>query len=129
VAPMVAVGAGVALALPALTKSVVGSVALGDIGKASGAFSTMRQLGGAFGVAVPAAVFAAAGSYGSAAAFSDGFTAAIAVTAVLGLAGTMAGLALPPRLAGRQAVDRGDLGVGQREAHQVEVGGDPLRSL
>jgi EmrB/QacA subfamily drug resistance transporter len=129
VAPMVAVGAGVALALPALTKSVVGSVALVDIGKASGAFSTMRQLGGAFGVAIPAAVFAAAGSYASPAAFSDGFTAAIAVTAVLGLAGTATGLALPPRLADGQAVDRGDLGVGQREVRQVEVGGDPLRSL
>ena len=55
----------------------------------------MRQLGGAFGVAILAAVFAAAGSYGSPAAFSDGFTAAIAVTAVLGLAGVLAALALP----------------------------------
>jgi EmrB/QacA subfamily drug resistance transporter len=129
VVPMVVVGAGFSLALPALTKSVVGSVATGDIGKASGAFSTMRQLGGAFGVAIPAAVFAAAGSFLSAAAFSDGFTAAIAVTAALALAGTAVSVALPPRLAARQAVDGGHLGLGQREAHQVEVGGDPLRSL
>jgi EmrB/QacA subfamily drug resistance transporter len=129
VVPMVVVGLGFSLALPALTKSVVGSVATGDIGKASGAFSTMRQLGGAFGVAIPAAVFAAAGSFLSAAAFSDGFTAAIAVTAALALAGTAVSVALPPRLAARQPVDGGHLGVGQREAHQVEVGGDPLRSL
>ena len=129
VVPMVVVGAGFSLALPALTKSVVGSVATGDIGKASGAFSTMRQLGGAFGVAIPAAVFAAAGSFLSAAAFSDGFTAAIAVTAALALAGTAVSVALPPRLAVRQAVDGGHLGLGQHEAHQVEVGGDPLRSL
>ena len=129
VVPMVVVGAGFSLALPALTKSVVGSVATGDIGKASGAFSTMRQLGGAFGVAIPAAVFAAAGSFLSAAAFSDGFTAAIAVTAGLALAGTAVSVALPPRLAARQAVDGGHLGLGQHEAHQVEVGGDPLRSL
>ena len=129
VVPMVVVGAGFSLALPALTKSVVGSVATGDIGKASGAFSTMRQLGGAFGVAIPAAVFAAAGSFLSAAAFSAGFTAAIAVTAGLALAGTAVSVALPPRLAARQAVDGGHLGLGQHEAHQVEVGGDPLRSL
>ena len=52
---------GSALAIPAVTKAVVGSVPRGDIGKASGGFSTMRQLGGAFGVAILAAVFAAAG--------------------------------------------------------------------
>jgi hypothetical protein len=52
---------------------VVSSVAPRDIGKASGTFSTMRQLGGVFGVAV----FAAAGSYASPRAFSDGFVAAL----------------------------------------------------
>ena len=56
VAPLFISGAGLGLAIPAVTKAVVGSVPLGDIGKASGAFSTMRQLGGAFGVAeVPGA--------------------------------------------------------------------------
>jgi MFS family permease len=131
--PMVVVGLGFSLASPALTKSVVGSVALGDIGQASGAFTTMRQLGGAFGVAIPAAVFAVAGSYASPASFGHGFTAAIAVTAVLALAATAASLALPRAGSGRlpdgQPVDAGHLGVGQREAQQVEVGGDPLRSL
>jgi hypothetical protein len=66
-------GIGFALALPAVTRAVVGSVPPADVGKASGAFSTMRQLGGAFGVAIPAAVFAAAGGYASAAAFSRGY--------------------------------------------------------
>ena len=61
-APMIISGAGFAMALPAVTKAVVGSVPPADIGKASGTFSTMRQLGGAFGVAILAAVFAAAGS-------------------------------------------------------------------
>jgi EmrB/QacA subfamily drug resistance transporter len=127
--PMVVVGLGFSLALPALTKSVVGSVALGDIGKASGAFSTLRQLGGAFGVAIPAAVFSVAGGYASPASFSHGFTAAIAVTAALALAGTAASLVMPGRLAAGQPVDAGHLGVGQGEAQQVEVGRDPLRSL
>jgi YCII-related domain len=44
------------MALPAVTKAVVGGVAMAGIGKASGACSTMRQLGGAFGVAILVAV-------------------------------------------------------------------------
>jgi EmrB/QacA subfamily drug resistance transporter len=97
VAPMTVIGVGFSIALPALTKAVVGSVAMGDIGKASGAFSTMRQLGGAFGVAILVAVFAGAGSYGSAQAFSDGFVPAIGVAAALALLGAVAGWLLPGR--------------------------------
>ena len=76
---------------------MVGSVPPGDIGKASGAFTTMRQLGGAFGVAILAAVFGLAGGYSSAASFSDGFSPAAAVAGGLALAGALAGLALPGR--------------------------------
>jgi EmrB/QacA subfamily drug resistance transporter len=96
-APMIISGAGFAMALPAVTKAVVGSVPPGDIGKASGAFSTMRQLGGAFGIAILAAVFAAAGSYASPAAFSDGFVPATSTAAGLALAGALGALALPGR--------------------------------
>ena len=96
-APMVISGTGLALALPAVTKAVVGSVPRADIGKASGSFSTMRQLGGAFGIAILAAVFGAAGGYTSAAAFSDGFASAMAAATGLALAGALAGLALPGR--------------------------------
>jgi EmrB/QacA subfamily drug resistance transporter len=95
--PMVVSGAGLALAIPAVTKSVIGSVAPGDIGKASGSFSTMRQLGGAFGVAILAAVFAAIGGYTSPAAFSQGFRPAMGAAATLALAGAIAGLMLPGR--------------------------------
>jgi len=97
IAPMVISGLGIALAVPAATKSVIGSAAPGDIGRASGAFSTMRQLGGAFGVAALVAVFGTAGSYSSAGAFSNGFAAAIAVAAGLAVAGTVASLVLPGR--------------------------------
>ena len=97
IAPMVISGCGFAIAIPAVTKAVVSSVEQGDIGKASGAFSTMRQLGGAFGVAILVAVFAAAGSYASGHAFSHGFAPAIGVSAGLSLAGAVAGLALPRR--------------------------------
>lgn len=94
VAPMTVAGVGFALAIPAVTKAVVSSVALPDVGVASGTYSTMRQLGGAFGVAVLGAVFAATGGYGSAAAFSDGYRAAIGGCAGLTLAGAAVGLAM-----------------------------------
>jgi hypothetical protein len=68
-----------------------------DIGTASAAFTTMRQLGGAFGVAVLGAVFAATGGYATPAAFSRGFSAAFAVAAGLALAGTVAGTTLTGR--------------------------------
>ena len=97
IAPMVISGSGFAMAIPAVTKSVVSSVASQDIGKASGAFSTLRQLGGAFGVAALVAVFAAVGNYASARAFSDGFAPAIGAAAGLSLAGAIAGLVLPRR--------------------------------
>ncbi len=97
IAPMIISGCGFAMALPAVTKSVVSSVAPADIGKASGTFSMLRQLGGAFGLAIGVAVFAAAGSYASARAFSDGFVPAVGVAAGLSLAGVIAGLALPRR--------------------------------
>ena len=102
-APMMISGAGIGLALPAVTKAVVGSVPPADIGKASGSFSMMRQLGGAFGIAIAAAVFAAVGGYTSAAAFSAGFAPAIAAATGLALAGALAGLVLPGRP--RQAQD------------------------
>ena len=94
-APMMLSGAGLGLAIPAVTRAAVGSVPRADIGKASGSFSMMRQLGAAFGVAILAAVFAAAGGYTSPAAFSAGFAPAIAAAAGLALAGALAGLALP----------------------------------
>ena len=97
ITPMIMIGAGLALAIPAATRSVTSTVPPADIGTASGAFSTMRQLGGAFGVAILGAVFAATGSYASPGAFSRGFGAAFWVAAGLALAGSAAGTLLPGR--------------------------------
>jgi EmrB/QacA subfamily drug resistance transporter len=97
VAPLIVSGSGIAMSLPAAQSAVLTSVAPEHIGKASGTFSTTRQLGGAFGVAVVVAVFAGAGSYSSAQAFSDGFVAATAACAALSLTGAVAGTALPGR--------------------------------
>jgi EmrB/QacA subfamily drug resistance transporter len=96
-APFIVAGVGVSMAIPAAQNSVVASVGLETLGKAAGANSMMRELGGVFGIAVAVAVFAAAGSYASPRAFVDGFTPAMAVAAGLALAGAAAGLALPSR--------------------------------
>jgi EmrB/QacA subfamily drug resistance transporter len=97
IAPMLVAGCGVSLVIPAMQNAVINAVRAGDIGKASGAFSMFRQLGGAFGVAILAAVFAATGSLGSPQAFSSGFVSALSVAAALSLLGAIAGLVLPGR--------------------------------
>jgi EmrB/QacA subfamily drug resistance transporter len=96
-APFIVAGVGVSMAIPAAQNSVVGGIESDAIGKAAGANSMMRELGGVFGIAIAVAVFAAAGSYASPAAFTDGFGPAIGVAAALSVAGAVAGLALPGR--------------------------------
>jgi EmrB/QacA subfamily drug resistance transporter len=96
-APFIVAGVGVSMAIPAAQNSVVGSLGNEAIGKAAGVNSMMRELGGVFGIAVVVAVFAGAGSYASAQAFTDGFAPAILVAAGLALTGAVAGLALPGR--------------------------------
>ena len=97
IAPMILTGAGFAVAVTIAQKAVVGAVALPDIGKASGTFSTIRQLGGAFGVALTVAGFAQAGSHATPMAFARGFAAAVGLAAILSLAGACAGLFLSAR--------------------------------
>jgi EmrB/QacA subfamily drug resistance transporter len=97
VAPMIAAGAGFAMAIPIVQKTVVGAVAAPQIGKASGVLSMIRQLGGAFGVAISVAAFTLLGSRASAHDFSRGFAAASAVASVLSFAGAVAALWLPAR--------------------------------
>jgi EmrB/QacA subfamily drug resistance transporter len=95
--PLIVAGIGVSMSFPAAQNSVVGSVPAEAIGKAAGTNSTMRELGGVFGIALSVAVFAGAGSYASAEAFSDGFVPAMTVSAGLSLLGALAGAALPAR--------------------------------
>jgi MFS family permease len=95
--PLIVAGVGISMALPAAQNAVMNGVAPTEIGKASGTFSTMRQLGGAFGLAIAVAVFTGAGSYASPGAFSDGFAPAIAVSAGLSLCGALAAMSLDKR--------------------------------
>ena len=95
--PSIVAGVGVSMAIPAAQNSVVGSFSLEEVGKAAGANSMMRELGGVLGVAVSAAVFAGAGSFASPEAFLDGFAPAVAVLAAFSALGATVALALPGR--------------------------------
>jgi EmrB/QacA subfamily drug resistance transporter len=102
--PFVVSGVGISMTIPSAQSAVIGAVPTAAIGAASGTFNTVRQLGGAFGIAITTAVFTARGGLGTAATFSDGFGYAIATAAALALAGAVVGLYLPrraPRTAGR----------------------------
>jgi EmrB/QacA subfamily drug resistance transporter len=97
IAPLIVAGVGISMSFPASQNAVAGAVPPEAIGKASGVYSTMRELGGVFGIALSVTVFAGAGSYVSAHAFTSGFTAAMGVSAGLSLLGALAGAALPAR--------------------------------
>jgi len=97
IAPLIVTGSGTSMAMPSLQSAVLGAVAPSQVGQASGTFTTVRQLGSAFGLALLVAVFAGSGSYASPAAFADGFVPAIAVSAGLAFAGVLTALLVPGR--------------------------------
>lgn len=97
VAPLVLAGVGVSMAMPAAQNAILSSVAVTEMGKASGVFNMGRFLGGTFGIAALVASFSANGGVDSAAHFESGFAAAIMLAATLSLAGAIAGFFLPAR--------------------------------
>jgi EmrB/QacA subfamily drug resistance transporter len=116
VAPLIVAGVGISMAIPSAQNSVVGSATLETAGKLAGINSTMRELGGVFGIAVAVAVFAGFGGYASAQAFTDGFGPAIAVSSALAFLGALCGLALPGRRR-REVIGP----VPSIAGHQVEI--------
>ena len=97
IAPLLVAGVGISMSFPAAQNAVVGAVPPEAIGKATGTNTTLRELGGVFGIALSVAFFAAAGSYASPVAFTDGFVAAMGVAAALSLLAACAGALLPSR--------------------------------
>jgi EmrB/QacA subfamily drug resistance transporter len=97
VAPLVLAGVGVSMAMPAAQNAILSSVAVAEMGKASGIFNMGRFLGGMFGIAALVASFSANGGVDSAAHFERGFAAAMSLAATLSLAGAIAGFFLPER--------------------------------
>jgi EmrB/QacA subfamily drug resistance transporter len=97
VAPLVLAGVGVSMAMPAAQNAILSSVAVTEMGKASGVFNMGRFLGGMFGIAAMVAVFSANGAVGSLAHFNAGFSPAMMLAAALSLAGALVALYLPSR--------------------------------
>ncbi|MGD0608305.1 MAG: MFS transporter [Streptosporangiaceae bacterium] len=73
VAPLIIAGIGTALCFPTVANQVTGSVPAADVGVAAGTNNALNALGGVFGIAILAAIFAAHGSYATHATFINGF--------------------------------------------------------
>jgi EmrB/QacA subfamily drug resistance transporter len=101
IVPLIVSGIGVTLVLPTVASEVVTSVPDQDVGIASGTNSTLRELGGVFGVAVLAAVFNRAGAYASPAVFAAGFRPALWTGVIFALAAVV--LTAPIQKPTRQA--------------------------
>jgi EmrB/QacA subfamily drug resistance transporter len=97
VVPLIVAGCGVSMAMPATQNVVLGALPRSALGVASGTYNTLRQLGGTFGVAIVAAVFAANGGYTSPVAFVDGLAPALGVSAGLSFLAAALGWLLPGR--------------------------------
>jgi EmrB/QacA subfamily drug resistance transporter len=90
-------GVGTSLCFPTVANSVMGSVPPEEAGPASGTNSSIRELGGVFGVAVLAAVFTRHGVYSSPQTFVDGFKPALLVGAAFTAVGIVAAILAPGR--------------------------------
>jgi EmrB/QacA subfamily drug resistance transporter len=95
IAALIISGCGTSMALPSGQNAVMNSVPAIYLGKASGTFNSVRQLGGVLGIAVLSAVFAASGGYASPQNFRDGVAPALVVAAALALAGALVGALIP----------------------------------
>jgi EmrB/QacA subfamily drug resistance transporter len=91
-------GVGTSMCFPTVANAVVGSVPADEVGVASGTNSTLRELGGVFGVAVLAAVFTHRGVYTTPPAFIDRFQLALWVAVSFSAIGIVAALLAPGRV-------------------------------
>ena len=97
VVPFFLSGIGMALFFAPVANVVLSSVRPVEEGQASGANNAIRELGGVFGVAVLASIFAHYGGYGAPQHFVDGLRPAVWVGAGLVGVGALAALAIPGR--------------------------------
>ncbi len=95
VAPFILSGAGMALFFAPVANVVLSSVRREEEGKASGANNAIREIGGVFGVAVLASIFAHVGGYESGPSFVHGTTTAVYVGGVLVALGALAAALIP----------------------------------
>jgi EmrB/QacA subfamily drug resistance transporter len=125
VLPFVIAGVGISMAIPTVPTAALGAVAPGDVGRASGVSNTMQRFGGAFGIALASAIFAAHGHLGSAASFTAGYRPAMLGAVALSAAGSVASIAI----ARRRPAAAADSGLPtEAEGGAVPVSAAPVRN-
>jgi EmrB/QacA subfamily drug resistance transporter len=98
-------GTGMALVFAPSANALLSSVRPSEVGQASGANNTIREVGGVLGVAVLASVFTDAGGYGSPQAYVDGLIPAVWVGAAVLAVGALIALLVPRRPATAEVHD------------------------
>jgi EmrB/QacA subfamily drug resistance transporter len=117
--PFVIAGIGMGLFFAPVANVVLSAVRPEEEGQASGANNALRELGGVFGVAVLAAIFAHRGNYFSAKAFMHGLTPAVWVGTVIVGIGAVVCLFIP----GKEPATEGAEGVAEGEWSPSGAGG------
>jgi EmrB/QacA subfamily drug resistance transporter len=95
VGPFIISGIGMALFFAPVANVVLSAVRPAEEGQASGANNAIRELGGVFGVAVLAAVFAHVGGYDTVETFTHGMNVAVWIGAAVVFAGAVAAILIP----------------------------------
>jgi EmrB/QacA subfamily drug resistance transporter len=115
VGPFIIAGIGMGLFFAPVANVVLSAVGWQEQGQASGANNAMREVGGVFGVAVLAAIFANRGGYFTADTFVDGLKPAVWVGAVIVGIGAVVCLLLPREAGQAVAAAQADWGQGAQE--------------
>jgi EmrB/QacA subfamily drug resistance transporter len=97
VLPFILSGAGMALFFAPVANVVLSAVRREEEGQASGANNAVRELGGVFGVAVLASIFAHYGGYRTGTQFVDGMIPAVYVGAAVVALGSLAAFGIKRR--------------------------------
>jgi EmrB/QacA subfamily drug resistance transporter len=95
VGPFIISGIGMSLFFAPVANVVLSAVRPTEEGQASGANNAIRELGGVFGVAVLAAVFAHVGGYETGDSFTHGMNVAVWIGAAIVLVGAVAAFLIP----------------------------------
>jgi EmrB/QacA subfamily drug resistance transporter len=103
IGPFAVAGVGMALFFAPVANVVLSAVRPEEEGKSSGANNAIRELGGVFGVAVLASIFAHAGGYRTAETFTAGMSVAVYVGAAVVAAGALAAFLIPRRSRAQEA--------------------------
>ena len=103
VPPFIVAGVGMSLFFAPVANVILSSVRRQEEGQASGANNAIRELGGVFGVAVLASIFAHGGGYRTGETFAHGLTTSLYVGAAVVALGSLAAFGIARRRSGDAA--------------------------